>query len=61
MSKGYAIELMLDPTLENQALKAWNLVAHRQIRTQLIKMESRPRITLFSSPFIDPSKLLKRV
>ncbi|XP_061369742.1 uncharacterized protein LOC133312540 [Gastrolobium bilobum] len=57
MSQGYAIELYLDPALENQVLKAWNVLARRQISTQLIEMESRPHITLFSTPFIDPSKL----
>ncbi|PSS30402.1 Phosphoesterase [Actinidia chinensis var. chinensis] len=57
MSQGYAIELYFDPALENQVLKAWNVLARRQISTQLIEIESRPHITLFSSPFIDPSKL----
>ncbi|KAI3824017.1 hypothetical protein L1987_05464 [Smallanthus sonchifolius] len=57
MSEGYAIELYFDPALENQVLKAWNVVARRQISTHLIEIESRPHITLFSSPFIDPSKL----
>ncbi|KAI3813165.1 hypothetical protein L1987_17882 [Smallanthus sonchifolius] len=55
--QGYAIELYFDPALENQVLKAWNVVARRQISTHLIEIESRPHITLFSSPFIDPSKL----
>ncbi|XAR71190.1 hypothetical protein NMG60_11028341 [Bertholletia excelsa] len=57
MSQGYAIELYFDPALENQVLKAWNILARRQISTQLIEIESRPHITLFSSPSIDPSKL----
>lgn len=57
MSEGYAIELYFDPALENQVLKAWNVLARRQISTQLIEIESRPHITLFSSPFIDPTKL----
>ncbi|KAI4346491.1 hypothetical protein L6164_007382 [Bauhinia variegata] len=57
MSQGYAIELYLDPALENQVLKAWNVLARRQISTQLIEIESRPHISLFSSPFIDPAKL----
>lgn len=57
MSQGYSIELYLDPALENQVLKAWNVLARRQISTQLIEIESRPHITLFSSPFLDPSKL----
>ncbi|KAK6928234.1 hypothetical protein RJ641_006825 [Dillenia turbinata] len=57
MSQGYAIELYFDPALENQVLKAWNVLARRQISTQLIEIESRPHITLFSSPFIDPAKL----
>ncbi|MED6217216.1 hypothetical protein PIB30_015550 [Stylosanthes scabra] len=56
---GYAIELYLDPALENQVLKAWNALARRQISTHLIDMESRPHITLFSFPSsssLDPSK-----
>ncbi|XP_054802638.1 uncharacterized protein LOC129306204 [Prosopis cineraria] len=57
MSQGYAIELYFDPALENQVLKAWNVLARRQISTQLIEIESRPHITLFSSQFIDPIKL----
>ncbi|CAN0857406.1 hypothetical protein LINGRAHAP2_LOCUS6743 [Linum grandiflorum] len=57
MSQGYAIELYFDPALENQVLKAWNVLARRQISTQLIEIESRPHITLYSNPFIDPSKL----
>ncbi|KAL8166777.1 hypothetical protein V2J09_008276 [Rumex salicifolius] len=57
MSQGYAIELYFDPALENQVLKAWNVLARRQISTQLIEIESRPHITLFSSQFADPSKL----
>ncbi|KAL5725247.1 hypothetical protein ACHQM5_008411 [Ranunculus cassubicifolius] len=57
MSEGYAIELYFDPALENQILKAWNVLARRQISTQLIEIESRPHITLLSSPFLDPPKL----
>ncbi|XP_020232132.1 uncharacterized protein LOC109812576 isoform X1 [Cajanus cajan] len=57
MSQGFAIELYLDPALENQVLKAWNVLARRQISTHLIEMESRPHITLFSTPFLEPSKL----
>lgn len=53
MSQGYAIELYFDPALENQVLKAWNIIARRQISIQLIKTSSRPQITLFSSPFVD--------
>ncbi|KAM7267325.1 hypothetical protein ACFE04_009491 [Oxalis oulophora] len=55
--QGYAIELYFDPALENQVLKAWNVLARRQISTQLIEIESRPHITLFYSPLIDPMKL----
>ncbi|KAL2528816.1 RNA ligase/cyclic nucleotide phosphodiesterase family protein [Forsythia ovata] len=40
-----------------QVLKAWNVLARRQISTQLIEIESRPHITLYSSPFADISKL----
>ncbi|XP_077215972.1 uncharacterized protein LOC143850633 [Tasmannia lanceolata] len=58
MSQGYSIELYFDPALENQVLKAWNVLARRQISTQLIEIESRPHITLLSTPFLDPSKLL---
>ncbi|KAI3452393.1 hypothetical protein Pfo_030169 [Paulownia fortunei] len=57
MSQGYAIELNFDPALENQVLKAWNVLARRQISTQLIEIESRPHLTLFSSPFVDIAKL----
>ncbi|KAJ8640298.1 hypothetical protein MRB53_016992 [Persea americana] len=57
MSQGYAIELYFDPALENQVLKAWNVLARRQISTQLIELESRPHITLLSSPSLDPPKL----
>ncbi|KAL8136415.1 hypothetical protein V2J09_002416 [Rumex salicifolius] len=58
-SKGYAIELYFDPALEDQALRSWNALVRRQITTQLIEMESRPHITLFSSSsqFLDRSKL----
>ncbi|KAF5200250.1 2'-5' RNA ligase [Thalictrum thalictroides] len=57
MSEGYSLELYFDPALENQVLKAWNVLARRQISTQLIEIESRPHITLLSSPFLDPQKL----
>ena len=57
MSQSYAIELYFDPALENQVLKAWNVLARRQISTQLIEIESRPHITLFSCSFIDSAKL----
>lgn len=60
MSQGYAIELYFDPALENQVLKAWNVLARRQISTHLIEIESRPHITLFSSTtpsLLEPSKL----
>ncbi|EOA23282.1 hypothetical protein CARUB_v10018091mg [Capsella rubella] len=57
MSEGYAIELYFDPALENQVLKAWNVFARRQISTKLINNESRPHITLFSTQFIDLTKL----
>ncbi|XP_078443830.1 uncharacterized protein LOC144713190 [Wolffia australiana] len=60
---GYAVELYFDPALENQVLKAWNVLARRQISTHLIEIESRPHITLFSFPpsvsaFMEPQKLL---
>lgn len=57
MSQGYAIELYFDPALENQVLKAWNVLARRQISTQLIEIESRPHITLFSCSYVEPLKL----
>ncbi|PIM99495.1 hypothetical protein CDL12_28015 [Handroanthus impetiginosus] len=57
MSQGYAVELYFDPALENQVLKAWNVLARRQISTRLIEIESRPHITLFSSPVVDVTKL----
>ncbi|KAF5191330.1 RNA ligase/cyclic nucleotide phosphodiesterase family protein [Thalictrum thalictroides] len=57
MSHGFAIELYFDPALENQVLKAWNVLSLRQITSQLIKIESRPHITLFSSSSLDPQKL----
>ncbi|XP_042499335.1 uncharacterized protein LOC122077448 [Macadamia integrifolia] len=57
MSEGFAVELYFDPALENQVLKAWNVLARRQISTQLIEMESRPHITLLSSPLLDAPKL----
>lgn len=56
-SQGYAIELYFDPALENQVLKAWNVLARRQISTQLIEIESRPHVTLFSIPAIEPTRL----
>nr|KYP50521.1 hypothetical protein KK1_027677 [Cajanus cajan] len=52
MSQGFIVELYLDPTLENQVLKAWNVLARRQISTHLIEMESQPHITLLSSTFL---------
>ncbi|KAJ6794815.1 uncharacterized protein M6B38_227905 [Iris pallida] len=56
---GYAIELYFDPSLENQILKAWNVLARRQISTRLISISSRPHITLLSSRSLgDPSRLL---
>uniref|UniRef100_A0A1J3EDB4 Cyclic phosphodiesterase n=1 Tax=Noccaea caerulescens TaxID=107243 RepID=A0A1J3EDB4_NOCCA len=57
MSEGYAIEFYFDPALENQVLKAWNVFARRQISTKLINTESRPHITLFSTSFVDSTKL----
>ncbi|KAF6157318.1 hypothetical protein GIB67_004256 [Kingdonia uniflora] len=57
MSEGFAVELYFDTALENQVLKAWNALARRQISTQLIEIGSRPHITLFSTPFVDPLKL----
>lgn len=57
-SQGYAVELYFDPALENQVLKAWNVLARRQISSHLISISSRPHITLFSSPSLDPAKLL---
>ncbi|KAF9626344.1 hypothetical protein IFM89_032193 [Coptis chinensis] len=57
MSQGFAIELYFDPALENQVLKAWNVLSLRQITSQLIKIESRPHITLFSIPFLELPKL----
>ncbi|PKA51473.1 hypothetical protein AXF42_Ash002838 [Apostasia shenzhenica] len=56
--QGYAVELYFDPALENQVLKAWNVLARRQISTQLIDISSRPHITLFSAPSVDPARLL---
>ncbi|KAE8661295.1 Peroxidase superfamily protein isoform 1 [Hibiscus syriacus] len=57
MSQGFSTELYFDSALENQVLKAWNVLARRQISTQLIEIESRPHVTLFSSPFLDPARL----
>ncbi|XP_038984053.1 uncharacterized protein LOC120111322 [Phoenix dactylifera] len=54
---GYAVELYFDPALENQVLKAWNVLARRQISTQLIEMAARPHLTLLSSPSLDPLKI----
>ncbi|KAE8723175.1 Peroxidase superfamily protein isoform 1 [Hibiscus syriacus] len=56
MSQTFSIELYFDPALENQVVKAWNILARRQISTQLIEIESRPHITLLSSPFLDPAR-----
>ncbi|KAL9246089.1 hypothetical protein vseg_019668 [Gypsophila vaccaria] len=56
-SQGYSIELYFDSALENQVLKAWNILARREISTQLIEIESRPHITLFTFPFLDAAKL----
>ncbi|KAI4366633.1 hypothetical protein MLD38_022488 [Melastoma candidum] len=53
----YSIELYFDPSLENQVLKSWNVLARRQISSHLIKIESRPHITLFLSPFVNPPRL----
>ncbi|XP_047329851.1 uncharacterized protein LOC124933487 [Impatiens glandulifera] len=61
MSQGFAIELYFDPALENQVLKSWNVLARRQISTQLIEISSRPHITLFSTPYVEPSKLINVV
>ncbi|XP_074579181.1 uncharacterized protein LOC141835705 [Curcuma longa] len=55
--QGYAVELYFDPALENQVLKAWNVLARRQISTQLIEMSARPHITLLSAPSLDPHRL----
>jgi len=56
--EGYAIELYMDPALENQVLKSWNVLARRQISTSLITTASRPHITLFSTTsLLDPLKL----
>ncbi|EYU34706.1 hypothetical protein ABFS82_11G127600 [Erythranthe guttata] len=58
MSQGYAIELYFDPALENQVLKAWNVLARRQITTHLIEIESRPHLTLlFPCNFTDIPKI----
>ncbi|XP_020575108.1 uncharacterized protein LOC110021109 [Phalaenopsis equestris] len=61
MRQGYAVELYFDPALENQVLKAWNVLARRQISTQLIEIAARPHITLLSSPSIDPARFLTAV
>ncbi|WOK92053.1 hypothetical protein Cni_G00744 [Canna indica] len=55
--QGYAVELYFDPALENQVLKAWNVLARRQISTQLIEMAARPHLTLLSVPSLDPLRL----
>ncbi|KAH7426833.1 hypothetical protein KP509_10G019100 [Ceratopteris richardii] len=57
MPDGYAVELYFDPALENQVLKIWNVLARRQVSTQLIDNEERPHITVFSTPMLEPSKL----
>ncbi|XP_074585561.1 uncharacterized protein LOC141841315 [Curcuma longa] len=55
--KGYAVELYFDPALENQVLKAWNVLARRQISTKLIEISARPHLTLLSIPSLDPLRL----
>lgn len=59
---GYAVELYFDPALENQVLKAWNVLARRQISTRLIDISARPHLTLLSFPASpsppDPLRLL---
>ncbi|XP_074579019.1 uncharacterized protein LOC141835500 [Curcuma longa] len=55
--KGYAVELYFDPALENQVLKAWNVLARRQISTKLIEISARPHLTLLSLPALDPLRL----
>ncbi|WOK94113.1 hypothetical protein Cni_G02815 [Canna indica] len=55
--QGYAVELYFDPALENQVLKAWNVLARRQISTQLIEMAARPHLTLLSAPALGPLRL----
>ncbi|KAL5723615.1 hypothetical protein ACHQM5_006992 [Ranunculus cassubicifolius] len=57
MSEGFAIELYFDPALENQVLKAWNVLSLRQITSQLINIGSRPHINLFSTQSLEPQKL----
>eukprot|EP00250_Pteridium_aquilinum_P004939 c15115_g1_i1 orf=221-769(+) len=57
MPDGYSVKLYFDPALENQILKIWNVLARRQISTQLIENEDRPHITLFTAPSLEPSKL----
>lgn len=59
--QGYAVELYFDPALENQVLKAWNVLARRQISTQLIEIAARPHITLLSATSIDPARFLPAV
>ncbi|KAK8967548.1 hypothetical protein KSP40_PGU011033 [Platanthera guangdongensis] len=59
--QGYAVELYFDPALENQVLKAWNVLARRQISTQLIEIAARPHITLLSASSIDPARFLPAV
>lgn len=49
MAQGFAIELYFDKSLETQVLKAWNVLSLREI--------TRPHITLFSAPFLEPPKL----
>ncbi|KAG6490339.1 hypothetical protein ZIOFF_051629 [Zingiber officinale] len=55
--RGYAVELYFDPALENQVLKAWNVLARRQISTKLIEISARPHLTLLSVPSLDPLRL----
>jgi 2'-5' RNA ligase len=57
MPDGYAVELYFDPALENQVLKIWNVLARRQISTQLIEIEARPHITLFARSSLESTKL----
>ncbi|XP_051114530.1 uncharacterized protein LOC127240104 [Andrographis paniculata] len=57
MSEYYVIELNFDPALENQVLKAWNVLARRHISTHLIEIGSRPHVNLFTIPFVEITKL----
>lgn len=55
---GYYIEFCLETRMRDGALlrpspgvlKAWNVLARRQISIQLIEIESRPHLSLFVSP-----------